>query len=844
MTVAASLAQVHSLARWFLAHVAVVCLLAHGSALAAETDCMGTSADGKAVCTSPTVSGNTYSLCRSSSLYVEEGLADRCYASTVGGYGIPIKSEGTLQALINCMTGTGSPSWMSSGSANGFFCSGTVTYKYGTEVVGISQTIPYGYGHLQPTRRKKGECPFGYVPVGGTGDLPDYCKKPPKYCCDTTGNPMGIANADHSRVERDIAANASSPLEFTRYYSSSSYYRPAGAANPLTVSTAAVLELNLDWNLTPGFGDFWRHTYDRRILPEAGPYLLATASRQNGINKHFRPDGTQVINEDGRSDRLIALTDAQSVITGWRYASDEGVETYAATGELLSIHTREGRTITLLYSAAIPGQPAGLLAEVNDDAGRYLRFGYDDKYRIAAVTDSASQTIYYTYSGDFMLGGVTYPGGASRSYTYNDNPLGRQGGNYGLTGVTDEFGNRLATYGYANGSGAAYTEYIGGTARHERTAISGTQVSVTDPMGAARVYTLQTISGVPRVVSTSQPAGFGNPAATSYRGYDSAGNLTSTDGFDGSRTCYASDTSRLLETMRVEGLSNAVSCSAVLTAGATLPSGSRKISTQWHPDWRLPARRAEPGRITTYVYQGQPDPTAGNVVANCAPAGALLPGSKPVAVLCAKVEQATLDTDGAQGFSAALDGGSAARRWSHTYNTRGQVLTTTDPRSNNTAYQYYATSTATARAGDLESVTNAAGHATTYGSYHGSGLLLQSTDPNGTATSTTYDDRRRPQAVSVTSGGTVQTTTYEYYANGKVWRVTLPDGKTVTYTYDTAHRLVGVTDAAGNTVEYTLDNAGNRVAEEVKDSSGVLARNVARAFDALNRLYSISGTVP
>ena len=45
------------------------------------------------------------------------------------------------------------------------------------------------------------------------------------------------------------------------------------------------------------------------------------------------------------------------------------------------------------------------------------------------------------------------PGGASRTYLYNDNPLGRNGGAYGLTGILDEFGNRIATYGYVAGSG-------------------------------------------------------------------------------------------------------------------------------------------------------------------------------------------------------------------------------------------------------------------------------------------------------------------------------------------------------------------------------------------------------
>lgn len=45
----------------------------------------------------------------------------------------------------------------------------------------------------------------------------------------------------------------------------------------------------------------------------------------------------------------------------------------------------------------------------------------------------------------------------------------------------------------------------------------------------------------------------------------------------------------------------------------------------------------------------------------------------------------------------------------------------------------------------------------------------------------------------------------------------------------------------GNTVSYTLDGAGRRVAEEVKDPGGGLRRSISRSFDALNRLQQITG---
>jgi hypothetical protein len=44
-----------------------------------------------------------------------------------------------------------------------------------------------------------------------------------------------------------------------------------------------------------------------------------------------------------------------------------------------------------------------------------------------------------------------------------------------------------------------------------------------------------------------------------------------------------------------------------------------------------------------------------------------------------------------------------------------------------------------------------------------------------------------------------------------------------------------------SSVHYTLDNAGNRLSEDLKDPSGALARNITRTYDALNRMQSVVG---
>ena len=81
-----------------------------------------------------------------------------------------------------------------------------------------------------------------------------------------------------------------------------------------------------------------------------------------------------------------------------------------------------------------------------------------------------------------------------------------------------------------------------------------------------------------------------------------------------------------------------------------------------------------------------------------------------------------------------------------------------------------------------------------------------------------------------------QTTVYDYWPTGLLKRITQPDASFISYAYDAAQRLKAVQDSGGNSIEYTLDNAGNRVAETVRDASGTLRRQLTRVMDALGRV--------
>lgn len=415
-----------------------------------------------------------------------------------------------------------------------------------------------------------------------------------------------------------------------------------------------------------------------------------------------------------------------------------------------------------------------------------------------------------------------------------------------MTGAFDADGNRVRDYVY-NDMGQVTSELIAPDTRLTFTYNGRNQVTMSEvSQSTGTVHSTRTMnfglagSTYARVLlSSTQPAGSGCAASSAASTYDANAAESSRTDYAGRKSCMANDSVRGLEVARIDGFAAADACPAnVLTAAPT--ATQRKVSTQWHPDWRLETKVAEPGRVTTKVYNGQPDPFAGNAVASCAPASAVLPDGKPIVVLCKEVQQATSDTTGVQGLSPTLTAGVAARTQSWTYNQYGQVLTHDGPRtdvSDVTTYTYYTSTDADWTMGDLQQVTNAAGQITRFPKYNKAGKVLQMIDANGIVTDYSYDARQRLK--SVTTAGA--TTSYDYHPTGLLKQVTEPDASWVGYEYDTAQRLVAIKDHRGNRIDYTLDHNGNRTNERVSDPQGALQRSAQRSFDALGRLQQLTG---
>jgi len=526
-------------------------------------------------------------------------------------------------------------------------------------------------------------------------------------------------------------------------------------------------------------------------LPILSPYVVPWVTevveydviRDDGQTLRFTTQNGGITPPPGVSLRL-AQTQNGLTLTD----DDDNVETYSASGVLLSIKNRAGVVQTVNYDSN------GLLQSVTDSFGNALAITRNVANQIATVAINTGAAVQFAYDANLRLSTVTNLDGTTRNYTYGnpDFPVA-------LTALTDENALQFATWGYDSQGRANATQEAGGAGSSSFTYNPNGTVTWQDALGAMRTFSYTRIGDINRVIgiSGSQCPTCQESAATTYDNY---GWVASRTDYNGNLTCYSNDPVRGLQLVRVEGFSPGSTCPANL-ASYTPQSGTRqrKITTTWNPNYREPSLITQLNRTTSFVYYS---------------------GSPNVHTIT------TTDTSVTPNVT---------RKWTYTYNSYGQVLTAKGPRTDvnsTTTYQYNTCSTGY-QCGQLETVTDPVGNVTTFLTYNAYGEPLTLTDPNGVETTLTYDGRERLTSREVST----ETTGFSYYPTGLLDQVTLPDSSYLVYTYDGAHRLTQINDGLGNKVVYTLDALGNHTADNAYDPTGVLHHTNTRVFNTLSELY-------
>ncbi len=589
------------------------------------------------------------------------------------------------------------------------------------------------------------------------------------------------------------------------------------------------------------FGLGWHVSlFEKATVTTDGATITVTIRQGDGKRKVFlrNPDGT-FQTPAGVYQRLTANANGTFTLRN----RDGGRREFDVRGQLTQVADRNGNALSIVYDAT------GSLLSATDAGGRRLTFTKGPNGRIAQVIDPANQTYSFAYNTNGLLLSVTDPMGSQTRYTYDSlfrlvsiiNPTGTTR----LTNTYDTL-NRVTRQVMADGGAYVFLYQTADTTR------------VTNPRNIATTYQFNTSGNI--ILETNS---LGHQVR---RTWDSNFNPLTVKNAKGETTQFTYDTSGNLTSV-------------------TDPMGGLTVMT-YEPNFNQLKSITDPrGNATTHLYDYETGgPNKGNRVKTTFPAA----GGPAAFATYAYNSRGQLETqtneagivtrfayDGATGdlrqrtvgFGTALASTSSA-----TYDGNGNVLTSTDPLSHTTSFQYDArnrvtqvtapaplsfvtkntytangklskTERQTGDAGDpwqtaaftydavdrLKTITDDAAHVTTF-TYDLNGNQTKVVDANGNATNSTYDSRdwltQRTDALG-------RATNFSYDLKGNLVATTDAKGHAITYSYNAAGRRSGIGYADGATEAFEYDAAGNLLRKRLRSGA-----TVDSTFDALNRLSS------
>ncbi len=373
--------------------------------------------------------------------------------------------------------------------------------------------------------------------------------------------------------------------------------------NPIHASTGNNFETEIDYSLSNGGLNFiryynslsqndvdlgikWTASYFQNLSVN---FFFVTVNQADGGIEKFSCTANTFQNIGPCTSSSDAIIQLEKTNSGYSLTTKNNqIEEYDPTGKLLSITSTTNGIQNLAYNST-----TNLLESVTDQFGQSLSFAYDVNNRLETVTDPDNNVYSYSYDSNNNLEIVTYPDNTplntndnpTRTYHYEDTNLPNH-----LTGITDENSNRYVTWGYDTQGRAMFSEHNGGADRTDFTYNSNGTTTVTDSLGASNTYSYEMSVGIPRTITiTGGQCGSGCSGEGQAQTYDVNGFLASRTDFEGNVTTFINN-SRGLQTSRTEAV-------------GTLEE--RTITTEWHPDYRLPTKITEPGKETEFIYDTQ-----------------------------------------------------------------------------------------------------------------------------------------------------------------------------------------------------------------------------------------------
>ncbi len=586
-------------------------------------------------------------------------------------------------------------------------------------------------------------------------------------------NPVNLTTGRKFQRETDYISASNPLLRFERFYNTHPY-----AIN----RPGEPIKLSIH-----NYSSTWTHTFSSYIKILEDPINVGTkyltVLRPTGEVESFTQTGNVITRRATNSG-----TD--------RLRLEGGVYKYLPDGNTVEYYDLAGRFLKRVrgrYEVSAVYGVDGELAQIITPEGSTLTFS---KAVNTVLVDTGEEEPFEHNTA--LLSAVTLPDGSQIQYEQDqsESPIERlaltkviypdlterryfyESYRRLLSSIEDEKGVIYSQWTY-DSAGLAVSSSLADNVDTYTFSYNGGDTIVTNPLGLETTYTRRTFAGKSRIKSVDSAATpLCEAAAQSYE-YDSKGNRISATDWEGNVTSYSY---------------NALNQRIAITEADG--SGEQRITTfEWHPEFNLPVRIVYPHKTVDYVYDEMGNTT-----------------------------QRT-ETDA---ITAEV------RVWSYQYDAQFRLIQLDGPRddvADTTTLTYYNCNTGS-ECGQIASVTNGLGQSFAFSEYNAHGQPITILDANNVATSITYDLRQRISGIS--HAGSQQNLSYD--ATGNIIKVAWADGTEVNYSWDDANRLIAIYDAQNNRIEWTLDAAGNRLTESIKDPAGSLRKSQSRTYDEMSRL--------